>query len=85
MSWTSIDVDGRRMWERNDGVRASHWQQIEAIEKAESESLRRSMDRLYTYQDDEPDEQEGESHPWYPVIAMAVVVVLFLIDRWLGN
>lgn len=88
MGWRKTSVEGRVMWER-DGMRVDSTQAIEAIEKAESDALRQSMERTRQMREvwdlEKENSSEEDGNPFAPLIVFAIVILIYLISFFVGN
>ena len=89
MSWTKVDVEGRVMWERSDGIRVDSTQSIDAIEKAESEALRKSFEEMiYTRESWDLEKQnktDEDENPLVQLIIFAIVTLVYFISTFVSQ
>lgn len=88
MGWHKTHAEGKVMWEREDGMRVDSTQAIEAIEKAESDALRKSIEHARQRRaekdwdlDTEHDNEE-DGNPFAPFIVLGVVALIYFF-HWL--
>ena len=74
MSWHKTDVEGKVMWERSDGVRLSRTEDIDALERAETESLKkRTPHPRFTFEKDDGYEEEP-----FGIVGQTILLVLIV-------
>ena len=81
MSWHTIDVEGRKMYER-DGVRVNSTEQIDIIEKAErdvSEARKARQPAWMRESEEEPDVELEPLGTTARIVVLSIMAVLILI------
>lgn len=80
MSWNSVDIEGRKMWEDSSGARVESWEQIEAVENSRKLPSPRQYPTWYE------DETEDVAEPIHPAVVVLIFcgIVVVLLKLWLG-
>lgn len=78
MGWTAVDRDGHKMWERCDGVVLSSSDQIDALEKYESDQHKRLMENRinYDYPEDEIEVERTQFEKDHPILAPLLQIII---------
>lgn len=82
MSWQRTEIEGRDVWQREDGVTLPSWDAVEAFEKWEANSFETALKQVRQRQASEEETQEEENLE--PLTRQDILFAIVLIAALLG-